>query len=135
MNKAGAILWAQWLTVRHTYPRAGATWTEERRQHQAEKMRLYWQRRRGDVPDTKARQQQLRHRADIDSAARRIACDRQQRLLFEMKFVIVIVFDHRETELARKIEEPQAALRRQRYRRRELVVWRQVKRADLVFAA
>jgi ABC-2 type transport system permease protein len=27
MNKAGAILWAQWLTVRHTYPRAGATWT------------------------------------------------------------------------------------------------------------
>ncbi len=27
MNKAAAILWAQWLTLRHTYPRAGAAWT------------------------------------------------------------------------------------------------------------
>src|SRR5271154_3112417 len=27
MNKAGAILWAQWRTLRNSYPRAGVAWT------------------------------------------------------------------------------------------------------------
>ena len=52
-----------------------------------------------------------------------------------MKFVIVVVLDDGEAELARQIEKPQAPLRRQRHRGRELMMRREIERAHFVLAA
>ena len=89
----------------------------------------------GDITDPQARQQEFRHRADIDRPARRITCHRQQRLLLEMKLVVVVILDYGEAELTCQIQQPQSPLRRERNGCRKLMMRRQVKSADLVLAA
>ena len=67
--------------------------------------------------------------------ARAVAGHRQQRLRFEVKFVIVIVLDDREAELVRELEQAQAALGTKRNGRGKLVVRRHENRAHRVAAA
>src|SRR3546814_14779936 len=64
-----------------------------------------------------------------------ISGKRQQRLRFEMKFMVVIILDDREPELACKVQQPKPALGPQRNGGRELVVRRHEHRAHRLAAA
>src|SRR3546814_9723372 len=72
-----------------------------------------------DLPE--CGKQQLRHRPDIEDMAGTISRERQQRLRFEVEFMVVIILDDREAELPREIEEPQAPFGPQRNGGRTLV--------------
>src|SRR3546814_3197943 len=74
------------------------------------------------IADPERRQQQLRHRSDIQDMTGTISGKRQQRLRFEMKFMVVIILDDSEPELACKVQQPKPALGTQRNGGRELVV-------------
>src|SRR3546814_15796020 len=69
------------------------------------------------IADPERRQQQLRHRSDIQDMTGTISGKRQQRLRFEMKFMVVIILDDREPELACKVQQPKPALGRSEERR------------------
>src|SRR3546814_6321979 len=67
--------------------------------------------RSGDIADPERRQQQLRHRSDIQDMTGTISGKRQQRLRFEMKFMVVIILDDREPRSEEHTSELQSLMR------------------------
>src|SRR3546814_3756772 len=73
--------------------------------------------------------------ADVERPCRRVARQRPQRLRFKMILMIVIIFDDRDSVMAREVEKLQPPFGPKRYGGRKLVVRRNKDRADGVALA
>ena len=87
------------------------------------------------VAEAKAWAEHLGHRADIDDFAPGIGADQwQHRLMHEMEFVVVVVFDDGEAELRRQGQEAHPPVGFHQHRGRELMMRREIDRAHALAA-